>query len=141
MKVKSIMDSNYKLVGLYQEMSKLSAGICANECLEKWGTPTRCCDPEYCEVARRFAKEKYDIDLVETGHRILPFMGSNGCTVAPHLRPICTIHVCPLDYMLKPEFAKDYERTEIYRQLRKEILAEAKAENQLPEDKSGVWNG
>lgn len=37
------------------------------------------------------------MELQETGHPRLPFMGSDGCIVAPHLRPICTVHTCDIN--------------------------------------------
>lgn len=34
-----------------------------------------------------------------TGHPTLTYMGENGCVVAPHLRPLCTVHVCSMNAM------------------------------------------
>lgn len=113
--------------------------VCANECTLYRESPIRCCEAEYCNFARNFAKKNYNTDLQETGHPTLPFMGPSGCTVPPYLRPICALHACPISYGQKPEFPGNPERTERYFQLRREILALAKAEKKLPEDKSGVW--
>jgi hypothetical protein len=30
---------------------------------------------------------------------MIPFMGPTGCVVAPHLRPICTVHTCDINGM------------------------------------------
>jgi len=50
----------------------------------------------YCEEAIRYAKEDWNVDLQPTGHPKLPLMGPTGCTAAPHLRPICTVHTCQI---------------------------------------------
>jgi len=133
------MNTDDKLVTLYQKMSALTGPVCRKECLLYRESPVRCCEAEYCNFARKFAKEKYNIDLQETGHPTLPFMGTDGFTVAAHLRPICTLHACPISFSEKPEFPDDPVRTERYFQLRREILNQAKAENKIPEDRSGVW--
>lgn len=82
---------------LYEEMSEHTKGECA-----KCRVPRSCCSPEYCEMAAQWAKDEYGIELVRTNHPRLPFMGyangeSIGCTVAPHLRPLCTLHVCSIN--------------------------------------------
>jgi hypothetical protein len=53
-------------------------------------------------------------------------MGENGCTVAPHLRPVCTLHLCSISYAAKSEIPGDEDKTKEYFQLRNEILEEAK---------------
>ncbi len=82
---------------LYEEMSEHTKGECA-----KCRIPHSCCSPEYCEIAARWAKEEYGIELTPTGHPKLPFMGfakgrNTGCIVPPHLRPLCTLHVCSIN--------------------------------------------
>jgi hypothetical protein len=109
---------------LYQKIADLTAPSCQNgtaECAKFCDRKYRCCEGQYCEQTRRFAKEKYNIDLQDTGHPDLPFMGENGCTVAPHLRPVCAIHVCSYVWMEKEQTAP-----EGYVELREEIIAEAK---------------
>lgn len=44
-------------------------------------------------MTRSFALETFGIAL-EGGTGPLPFIGPNGCTVPPHLRPLCSVHVC-----------------------------------------------
>lgn len=56
--------------------------------------PNRCCDKQYCLMAEEYAKDRYGITLPRTDHPTLPFMGPTGCTVAPYLRPICSLHQC-----------------------------------------------
>lgn len=46
-------------------------------------------------------------------------MGPDGCTAAPHLRPMCTMHVCCISALgYNP---KDQQWTERYWQLREDI--------------------
>ena len=118
-----------KLPILYQKIADLTASSCHNgvaECSKFLDRKYRCCERQYCELTRKFAKEKYDIDLLETGNPDLPFMGEEGCTIAPHLRPICAIHVCSYTWSACPSSPKGYQ------QLRDEILTEAKAQNKEP---------
>lgn len=83
----------------------------------------RCCSGSYCELARKFALEKYGIVLQETGNKEVPFMAASGCVVEPHLRPVCSLHTCrPFTY---------------YFILRGEILAQAKEQGKIPFDSSG----
>jgi hypothetical protein len=79
-------------IGLYQQMSDLTAPECANECWK----PHSCCEPMYCEFTIQHAADKWGVKLEPTGHPTLPLMGPTGCTAAPHLRPICTIHTCAI---------------------------------------------
>jgi hypothetical protein len=74
-------------------------------------------------MARTFAMKEYGIELKETGNKEIPFMCESGCVVAPHLRPICTIHVCnvSLEYLIK----------------RNELLDEADLQGKLPMDITG----
>lgn len=95
-----------KLIALYQQMADLTQPECANNCR----VPLSCCDPMYCEMAEQYAKEKYNIDLETTGHATLKFMGEKGCTVAPYLRPSCTMHTCAVNSLgFKPD-DKDWTR-------------------------------
>lgn len=82
-----------KLVPLYEAMAKITAPECATVC----AIPHNCCDALYCEETRKWAKDIYGIALQPTGHSRLPFMGKSGCTVAPHLRPMCTLHTCAIN--------------------------------------------
>jgi|PlaIllAssembly_1097288.scaffolds.fasta_scaffold00016_27 hypothetical protein len=79
-----------ELVVLYDKMQKHTIKDCNKYCNVK-----TCCQPEYCERARRFAKERYNVTLEDTGQDArLPFMTPTGCVVPPHLRPECTVYVC-----------------------------------------------
>lgn len=62
---------------------------------KKCRAPHSCCSPEYCEYADNYS-QKQGITLQRTDHSTLPFMGSDGCIVPPHLRPTCTIHTCDI---------------------------------------------
>ena len=57
--------------------------------------PYSCCEAGYCRDAIAYAKKEWGVTLKETGHPTLPLMGPKGCVAAPHLRPQCTIWVCP----------------------------------------------
>jgi hypothetical protein len=60
--------------------------------------PHSCCSNDYCEAAMEFADEQ-GIKLERTNHPTLLFMGENGCTVPPHLRPLCTVFECSINSM------------------------------------------
>lgn len=83
------MPKDPKLIPLMQEVADLTRPECA-----RCPKPHSCCEAIYCEIARHHAKEYWNVELQETGHATLPFMGEEGCTVAPHLRPTCTLHTC-----------------------------------------------
>lgn len=105
---------NNELVILYQQMSDLTAPVCAKECV----MPHSCCDAMYCELAEETAKEQ-GVTLTRTNHQTLPFMSETGCTVPPHLRQLCTMHVCCISSL---GFKKgDQEWTEKYFELRQKI--------------------
>jgi hypothetical protein len=119
-----------KLIQLFTKMEALTRSeceVCTHECRQ---AKYRCCTGErkYCEIARQYAKKYYNIELKETGNPDLPFMGEQGCTVPPHLRPICTIHLCTISYAPKAEIPGNEEKTKEYFQLRDEILAEVKSQ-------------
>lgn len=77
-----------KLINLYQQMYEHTRSIC--HCQHS------CCSPEYCEMAEQTAIEYRQIDIKSqrTEHKILPYMGPNGCVLQPYLRPLCTVHNC-----------------------------------------------
>ena len=81
-------------------------GLTLPEC-QKCKIPYSCCSREYCE----FVLEEHP-ELKRTDHKTLPLMGPNGCTAAPHLRPLCTLHTCEINSIgIKkndPEWTKKY---------------------------------
>ena len=90
----------------YVEMAKLTRPKCG-ECR----CPLSCCSPEYCYLTKSYAEDEWDVELEESGHKNaknLPFMGPDGCIVEPHLRPLCTIHVCEQHYMKDKHFNDTY---------------------------------
>lgn len=93
------MSANPKLVILYQQMADMTAPECATVCR----VPHSCCDEFACQMTKMFAKEEYGIDLPEQPKKPGdPFknafyLGPDGCTVAPHLRPHCTMHTCAIN--------------------------------------------
>lgn len=79
-------------------MADLTKDRCGKTCHARpYRGPNRCCAPEYCSITKHYAKDEYGVDLPETGHATLPYMGESGCTVAPHLRPLCTLHDCSIN--------------------------------------------
>ena len=48
-------------------------------------------------MAISHANERWGVELVRTEHIRLPLMGPEGCTVAPHFRPLCTLHTCAIN--------------------------------------------
>lgn len=106
-------DNDLVVIDLFEKMSKLTGPRCGTE--EKCRGRTRgnrCCDEFYCQIAASYALEEWGVELVPTGHSTLPFMGENGCTVAPHLRPLCTLHDCQINGIgcdfTDEKFTKEY---------------------------------
>lgn len=101
--------SSNKAERLWQEMADLTAPECASVCR----LPHSCCSPEYCDMAEDRAKE-FGVILQLQDHPTLKFMGQNGCTVPPYLRPLCTLHTCAINsFGFKPgddKFTKKYFR-------------------------------
>lgn len=102
---------------LYQEV----ADHTHPECAHTFCVPLSCCNPMYCEGAQRFALEEWgvDLELLRMNHPILPFMGSQGCVISPHLRPLCSLHTCQVNSLgFKPG---DVPWTKRYFQIRDQI--------------------
>lgn len=78
-----------RLVTLYEEMSAHTKDKCAN-----CKGPASCCHVTVCQLMAQDAWFKWGVELKLTGHPKLPYMSEQGCTVAPHLRPLCTVHTC-----------------------------------------------
>lgn len=107
-----------QLIILYQQIAEHTEPVCASQCSQST-LKYRCCDKDYCEIAIRWTKIKYGIDLPITDNKELPLMGENGCIAAPHHRPICSIHCCSitsLGHKAKPE-----DWTKKYFEIRDEI--------------------
>ena len=85
-----------ELKKLYQEMADLTKKKCVSKCL-RMGS---CCSPEYCEMAKEYAKEQGE-ELKETKNE-------KGCLVPPHLRPLCTVHVCERLLFMDKDFSEKY---------------------------------
>jgi hypothetical protein len=89
-----------------------------SEC-KRCRVPLSCCSQLYCSLAEEWAAE-FGITLEGTDyHPNLKFMGPDGCTVPPHLRPSCTLHTCAINGLgFKP---KDTVWTSKYFELRDQI--------------------
>lgn len=81
---------NKKIQSLWDRMYEMTNKECG-----KCRAPYSCCSPEYCEQADEYSQEQ-GVTLQKTDHPTLLFMGPDGCTVLPHLRPMCTVHTCDI---------------------------------------------
>jgi hypothetical protein len=100
------------VIHLYQQMAEHTQPKCAQGCRSGPPLAFSCCDPMYCDMAIKYAKQCWDTTLEVTGHHRLPLMGPNGCTAAPHLRPLCTVHNCSINALAcdpdDPEWTDEY---------------------------------
>src|SRR3546814_1029147 len=114
-------DGRRRLIALYADLAAHTEPECTGACAR----PMTCCQERYCEIAMDFAAEHWGVELQTTWHRALPLMGPDGCTVAPHLRPICTAHTCDIcEYGAKRH---DPAWTERYYALRDAIAEDRKS--------------
>lgn len=88
---------NTELINLYAEIASLTAAKCAGKGERACLVPQHCCSPDYCEMTIDYARERHGVNLDRTNHEKLPLMGETGCTAAPHLRPLCSVHVCSVN--------------------------------------------
>jgi hypothetical protein len=104
-----------KIKQLYQQMADLTLPKCG-QCR----APHSCCDAFYCEVALEYAKEcGDDISHLYDEQAKVPFLRAGKCAVSPHLRPMCTMHVCSINSLgFDP---KDEKWTADYFRLRGQI--------------------
>lgn len=111
------MEATNQIIVLYQEMADLTAPECAKSCR----CPHTCCDSLACKMTKEYAKDRYGIELEQypPNHRGAFYLGPNGCTVAPYLRPHCTMHTCDINSL---GFKRgDAKWTKNYFKLRSEI--------------------
>lgn len=95
------MKPSQELIDAFQAVADLTAPKCA-----ACRAPFACCSKDQCEGTKDFAKEHFGVTLEETGGK-LPFLGDNGCVVPPHLRPLCSVHVCEM-HLSDPEWSETY---------------------------------
>lgn len=115
-----------KLEVLCQRMYEITNPKC-KQCM----VPLSCCHEMYCHLAATEIQAA-GIQITTTGHPTLPYMGPTGCVVPPHLRPLCTVHVCsinslgcdPKDHKFTKEYFKlrDKIEHEVYKQRTKVML-------------------
>lgn len=79
---------------LFSKMADHTAPLCAGIGPGSCRVPHSCCDRMYCEDAISYAKEAGEVLKPSDFDPRLPLMGPHGCVAPPHLRPICTVHVC-----------------------------------------------
>lgn len=86
-----------KLVQIYQKMADLTAPECAGVGKGSCRVPHSCCDEMACIITKEFAlTQGVVLQEYPPNHKGAFYLGENGCTVAPHLRPICTVHTCQI---------------------------------------------
>jgi hypothetical protein len=108
------MDKRQQLIDLYASMAAHTLPEC-RACFSPYG----CCDALYCDIAIAVAKKHWDIELPRTNHPKLPLMGPTGCTAAPHLRPMCSMHTCSMNSLGSK--LGDAAWTKEYHRLREQI--------------------
>ncbi len=92
------LDATDGLKSLLRKMADLTAPKCAGTGgVGSCNPPHSCCSPEYCEMTLGYAKESWGVELQRTEHPRLPLMGPLGCIAEPHLRPLCTLHLCKIN--------------------------------------------
>ena len=87
-------DTNDRLIVLYQDISDHSRPVCSGEVEGGCMVPYSCCDKSVCLLVIEQAKWDWNVELPQTGHAEYPLMGPDGCTAPPHMRPLCSMHVC-----------------------------------------------
>ncbi len=82
------------------ELTRPKCGACR--------VPHSCCSADQCEATRELARTEFGTALEDApGAERLPFLGKTGCVVAPHLRPLCAVHVCGA-HLNDPDFSERY---------------------------------
>jgi hypothetical protein len=102
-----------RLKVLYADLAEHTWSDCEVSCTyrPRYG----CCHPMFCRLAAHFAARVWDVELEPTGHPRLPFMGPEGCTIEPHLRPVCSKHTCersPLPFRERRQLSEWHRRYE-----------------------------
>lgn len=97
------------LVEAYEILGELTRPLC-DACPKAQGT--RCCYPEACQIARMLAQQRWGVELGEPNPT---YLGPEGCSVAPHLRPHCTGYLCPEALaQAPPEVQQEYREVRAY---------------------------
>ena len=76
-----------------RKVAKLTERACGS-CPYQDRDQFRCCGPRFCETTRAQLAIA-GVEVEETGHPALLYMGLAGCVVPPELRPGCTGFLCP----------------------------------------------
>lgn len=84
--------SHADLIEAHEVLAELTRPLC-DACPRAPDRPTRCCYPEACQMARMAARAFWGVELPPPDPTYLTPEGD--CTVAPHLRPHCSGHLCP----------------------------------------------
>ena len=97
------MKNKDEIIRLSKEMYEITRPKCGNCKL-----PFSCCDKRYCELSIEYAKKYWNVDLTPTDNEEFPLLGPDGCIAAPHLRPVCTVHVCEQNYVRDEYYCEKY---------------------------------
>jgi len=107
---------NMGLKDLFEQMHQHTLPECA-KCI----TPYSCCQKQYCDLALKYTKDVYKIDLTDQiVNDKVPFLSPTGCVLPPHYKPICSIHTCEISSFGQKR--GDPEWTEKYYELRTRIM-------------------
>ncbi len=109
-----------KLIVLYQKMADLTAPECAGVGAGSCKVPHSCCDSMACSMTKQLAAT-LGVVLPEypENNKGAFYLKDNQCTVAPHMRPHCTMHTCSINGLgFKPG---DDKWTKKYFKLRQDI--------------------
>ena len=92
-------EASSQLVILYQQMADLTAPECAGVGQGSCRVPHSCCDEFACSITREYASSVYGVELeeYEGSPKGAFYLRETGCTVAPYLRPNCTLHTCAIN--------------------------------------------
>ena len=96
------------LLDLYKKLAKHTREDCR---LSKPPCNYYCCESRWCETAIHYAKVRWGVEIRRTKHPRFLLLGPKGCTAAPHLRPICTLHICWIGTYQNGDKGKKWAKT------------------------------
>jgi hypothetical protein len=83
---------NSQVEELWKQMADMTFAKCKEHC-QILGS---CCSEGDCGVTESYAASK-GVTLTRIENKDIPFLGPDGkCIVAPHLRPLCSLHQCKI---------------------------------------------
>jgi hypothetical protein len=87
-----------KATKLFQQMYDLTKAKCCG-CTKRLRpfNNVGCCNVMYCEMADAYSGEHEPVPVDERVQTDIKYLRADGCILAPHLRPICTVHNCQIN--------------------------------------------